>query len=106
MAVVGVSNVTIKPDRMEDYIELVARPAKALLEKYGTKNVRLLAAVVAGEATGSVVYISETDDFAASGAVLDKLFTEPDGMALMAAVNAGDGPMAGYQLSFWVDIPL
>ena len=46
MAVVTVSTLTIKPDRMEDYVE-VARGFKASLEKGGATNVRLLAAVVA-----------------------------------------------------------
>ena len=106
MAVVGVTTLQVKPDRMEHYIEQVARKAKPLMEKYGGKNVRLLTAVVAGEATGTVAYIVEGDDFAAAGAVTDKLMTEPEGMALMSSASAGDGPIASYQTTFWVDIPL
>jgi hypothetical protein len=61
MAVVSVSTVTVKPDRFEDYLEEVCK-VKALTEKCGGKNVRVLAALVAGQATGSLAFIAEADD--------------------------------------------
>ena len=106
MAVVVVTTLTVKPDRMEDYLDQVARPSKALLEKMGARNCRVLTGVVAGEATGSVVFICEADDFAAVGAVMDKLSADPEGVAMMSIGSSAAGPVAGLQTAFWVDIPL
>ena len=82
------------------------RKSKAILEKSGAKNVRLLAALVAGEATGSFVMTCEADDFAGVGAVLDKFLADPAGMALISSSNSADGPTAGFQGALWVDVPL
>jgi hypothetical protein len=103
MAVVTVAPTTIKPDRYEDYLEVV-RKAKAVVEKNGGKNVRVLAGMVAGEATGSFVFISEADDFAAAGAQLDKNLADPTMVALMSTGPAS--PLARFQVSMWVDVPL
>ena len=103
MAVVTVSTLTVKPDRFEEYLDL-ARKAKAIEEKCGGKNVRLLAALVAGEATGSLVFIYEADDFAANGAVGDKFFADPEAVAMMSTGTAS--PVASYQVTQWVDVPL
>ena len=46
MAVVFVTTLTVKPDRFEEYLEENARKAKALVEKHGGRNSRLLAALV------------------------------------------------------------
>jgi hypothetical protein len=103
MAVLTASQTTIKPDRYEDYLD-VCRKAKTLTEKHGAKNVRLLAALVAGEATGSFIFVSEADDFAAAGAVLDKALSDPEMRTLLSTGTAS--PYAGYQISQWVDVPL
>jgi hypothetical protein len=96
MAVVSVTTLTPKPDRYEDTLADV-RKVKAILEKNGARNVRLLAALVAGQATGSLVMTAETDDFAANGAVLDKFLADPEGLALISAVNTSAGPITGFQ---------
>jgi hypothetical protein len=96
--------IEVKPDRFQDYIEKMARPSKALVEKYGGKNVRLLAGLVAGEATGTLVIINEADDFAAAGAVMDKNLSDPDTQKRMAL--GGDNPIASCQISQWIEIPL
>ena len=72
--------MTVKPDRFEDYLDLAAK-AKVIVEKCGGKNVRLLTALVAGEATGSFAFIEEADDFAALGAAFDKFMADPEGSA-------------------------
>jgi hypothetical protein len=105
MAVVQVVTVAVKPDRMEDYLALVRR-IKPLLEKCGDRNIRVLTGVVAGEATGSVVFSAEVDDFAAAGGALDKFLADPEGQAAMATTTASDSPTASYQVSYWMDIPL
>ena len=104
MAVVTVATITLKPDRYEEYVEKVARPAKAISEKAGAKNVRLLAGLVAGEATGSLAFISEADDYAAAGALMQKTMADPEIRAMMSTGTAS--PLASFQVTQWVDVPL
>jgi hypothetical protein len=105
MAVVSVSTVSVKEDRFEDAVA-DARKVKAIFEKVGAKDVRLLAALVAGEATGSLAFTYEADDFASQGAVQDKFLADPEAMALNARVNTAAGPISGFQITLWVDVPL
>jgi hypothetical protein len=105
MAVVQVVTFTVKPDRYEDFLAN-ARTSKALLERHGGKNVRFLAALVAGEATGSFVTTCEADDFATYGSVMDKFLADPDVQAFMATVSTSANPTGPYQQSLWVDVPL
>jgi hypothetical protein len=105
MAVVSVTTVTVKPDRYEDFLE-TTRKSNAILEKCGAKNVRLLAALTAGEASGSLAMIWEADDFGAQGAVVDKFLADSEGLALVTATNTTGGPTVGFQSSIWVDVPL
>jgi hypothetical protein len=105
MAVVNVTTLTVKPDRFEDYVDLV-RKVKAITARNGGRNVRLLAALVAGEVTGSLAFTYEADDFAAMGAMGDKLMADPEGLAVMSTLNTSSSPVAGYQSSYWVDVPL
>jgi len=105
MAVVSVTTGTVKPDRFEDFLE-VMRKGKAITEKCGGRNVRLLSAVVAGEATGGMALISEADDFAALGAVTDKFMADPEGVALMSSMNTTDGSVTGGKSTIWVEVPL
>jgi hypothetical protein len=103
MTAITVTTVTLKPGRYNDYYEQVARKAKPILERWGAKNVRLLGGM-SGETTGTVAFVMETDDFAAAGAISDKAMADPDISAMMR--SSPDGPMAGYQTTQWVDIPL
>jgi hypothetical protein len=104
MTVLTTSAVTLKPGRFQDYVDEVARPAKAASEKAGVKNYRLLAGVMAGEQTGMVVISTEADDFASAGAASDKAFADP---VIRKAMSLGDdSPMAGYQISQWLEVPL
>jgi hypothetical protein len=102
MAVVTVATFTIKPDRMEDYLENT-RKAKAIFEKFGARNCRLLSAVVAGEATGSLAFIAESDDFAAQSALRENAMADPE---MPRTVNTSAGPIASAHVAIWVDIPL
>jgi hypothetical protein len=104
MTVETTTVVTLKPGRFEDYIQKMARPSKAIVEKYGGRNVRLLAGLVGGEATGTLVISTEADGFAAAGAVMDKNLSDPDTQKRMALGE--DSPIASYQVSQWIEIPL
>jgi hypothetical protein len=59
---------------------------------------------VGGEPTGSAVFTSETDDFAAAGAVMEKLIADHEGASMMSITE--NGPLVSYQTSFWMGIPL
>jgi hypothetical protein len=66
-----------------------------------------LAALVAGEATGSTALTFEADDFTAYGVVFDKFLADPEGQALMASTGTSASPLAGgFQGTMWVDVPL
>jgi len=67
----------------------------------------VLTAVVAGQATGTMAFISEADDFAASGAVADKFLADPEGLAVRSSMTSTAGWVAGaYQTAFWAEIPI
>ena len=104
-ASLSVTTLTVKPDRFEDYLEY-ARQTKAVMEKCGARNIRLLAALVAGEATGSLVFSWEADGPVASATVVEKVFADPEGLALAMAPNTSSGPIASYQQTIWGDVPL
>ena len=105
MAVVAVGTFTVKPDRFDDFLGQAGR-FKTIIEKCGGRNCRLLAALVAGEATGSLAFTYEADDFSAFGAVQDKVMADPEGQALMASLNTSANPAGPAQLTLWVDVPL
>ena len=106
MAVVSVTTLTVKPDRFEDALAEL-RKIKAFTEKCGGKKVRLVTALVAGQATGSFAFISEADDFGAIGAVTDKFLGDPEGQAIFARAGSSTGPLGSVaQTAYWVDVPL
>ena len=103
MAVVRTTIVQVKPDRFQEWLDQM-RKAKAIMEKAGAKNIRVLAGLVAGQATGTIVVTSETDDFAGTGTVMDKSFADPEIQKILTLGDAS--PMAGWQTSLFVDVPL
>lgn len=105
MTVLSATALTIKPDRYEDFVAL-QKKTKAVLEKCGARNFRLMAALVAGEASGSFVISSEVDDFGAAGVVLDKFLADPEGSALFRESTGEAGPVASFQGSLWIEIPI
>ena len=105
MAVVVVATFAVKPDRFEDEVE-DARQAKVIFEKCGGKNIRLLAALVGGEVTGSLAMTIEADDFASWGAVYDNFLTDPEGQALAARIGTSASPLTGLQTALWMDVSL
>lgn len=105
MAVVSVTTYTVKPDRYDDFLADV-RKTKPILERSGAQNIRMVAALVAGESTGSLALTWEADDFAAQGAVLDRLLADPVLLALISSVNTTAGTTTGFQATTWVDVPL
>jgi hypothetical protein len=77
--------------------------SEALLVKSGAKNPRLIAAMAAGEASGSLVSTWEADDWAKYGQVLEAFFSG-GGDAVMMEISAEDSPISSWS-STYVDIP-
>jgi len=76
------------------------KQVKAIMERHGAKNYRAMFGMVAGEATGVLASTWEADDFAAQGAITDKLLAAPEIQALMASAPTG------WQTTSWVEVPL
>ncbi len=106
MAVVSVTTLTVKPDGYEEALVEI-RKVKAFTEKCGGKNVRLVAALVAGQATGTLSFITEADDFGANAALTDSFLSDPEGQAIFARANSSARPFGSAgQTTLWVDVPL
>jgi hypothetical protein len=105
MAVVSVTNITIRPGTYEAFLE-TSRKAQAILERCGAKNFRVLGTLVAGEATASFASIWEADDHASYGAVMDKFLADAEGLAVLMEATSADGPTASFQGSLWSDIAM
>jgi hypothetical protein len=103
MAVLNVTVLTVKPGRMDDYLESTSR-AEALLEKAGAKNQRLMATLTAGPESGTVISTWEADSFAEQGQVTDAFFAN-GGAELMEEISGADSPVATWANSILVDIP-
>jgi hypothetical protein len=103
MAVVSTTTVQVKPDRFQEWLDQM-RKAKAIMDKTGANNIRVLVGLVAGQTTGTILVTSETDDFAGAGTVMDKSFADPEIQKILTLGDAG--PMAGFQTSLFVDVPL
>jgi hypothetical protein len=103
MAVVSTTTVQVKQDRFQEWLDNF-RKVKPIMEQAGAQNVRVLAGLVAGEATGTIVVVSESNDFASAGALLDQAFADQE---IQRQLSLGEGnPMAGWQTSLFVDVPL
>lgn len=74
-----------------------------ILTKAGAKNLRLIAAMSAGEASGSVVATWEADDWEAFGKVTNNFFNH-GGAEVMEGVGTVDSPVASWQTSTYMDV--
>ena len=103
MAIVSATNFRLKPGGLEVFRNDV-RNAKAILERSGAKNVRVLAALVGGEATSSLAISWEADNYESYGRVMDKFETE--GAAQLAAWSSPFSPADSIQSSLWQEMNL
>jgi sugar phosphate isomerase/epimerase len=105
MTVIQTTVMTTKPDRYEEFVTSV-RKSKAILEKYGAKNVRLMAGMVGGAGLGSFALAAEYADFAAAGKGLDKFLNDAAAVEIMQTSTGEAGGTATVQSSMWIEIPL
>ena len=100
MAVISVGTITVADGRWDEFIE-DNKKSKAILERYGAKNVRLLAEVAGATPSGTVHTTFEADDLASLGKILDGIYADPDMLAMMQA-----GAAASWTSSILGEIPL
>jgi hypothetical protein len=77
------------------------KKAKAIMERHGAKNVRLLAPVAGAEPSGTMHQTFEADDMASLGKITDALFADPEILAMMQ-----NGSAASWTTSILGEIPL
>ena len=99
MAVISVTTLTVGPgwdQFMDDQ-----KKAKAILEKHGAKNVRLLAEVAGSVPSGTVHSTFEADDLGSLGKVLDAVYADPEILGMMQ-----DSSATSWTSSILGEIPL
>ena len=99
MTVFGVTQTSVPVGGWEEALA-GQKQAKGLMERHGAKNYRAMFGMVAGEATGVIASTWEADDYAAHGAIMDKILADPEVQALMA------GAPTGWRTTSWVEVPL
>ena len=100
MAVISVSAITVAPDRWDEFMA-DSKKAHVIMEKYGAKNVRILAEVAGATPSGTVYSTFEADDLAALGKVLDLIYADPDILAMMQS-----GAAASWTSSILAEVPV
>jgi hypothetical protein len=105
MTVMQTTVTRAKPGRRHDAIALALEASK-LLERHGADDSRLLAAQVAGEATGTHVFTTQFENGEAWGEFTDSLSADAELDALMGRVERADGPVVMESMSIGTEIPL
>ena len=95
----------VHPGRLQDAVALAGHAGK-LLERHGASDARLLTAVQAGEATGTLVLNAEYADGEAYGASADALTGDAELQRLMDEVRSPQSPitMMGQMLTSTVPL--
>jgi hypothetical protein len=85
MAVINVT--TLRTHSAEGWGQMVENhaKAKAILEKHGGRNVRLIVPIAGAEPSGTAHSTFEADDLASLGKILDSIYADPDMIALMTS---------------------
>ena len=99
MAVISVATLTAG-DNWEAFLDS-NKQAKVILEKYGAKNVRLLAPIAGAEPSGIFHSTWEADDLATLGRIMDAVYADPDILAMMQS-----GASSSWTSSILGEIPL
>jgi hypothetical protein len=105
VTVLDITTTRVRPGRLHDAIALSAEAAK-LLERHGAKDCRLLAATMAGEAAGTMVFTAEFDDHAGFGQFMDAVSREAEIEALIDRVSHDDSPSTIVQQALATEVPL
>jgi hypothetical protein len=102
MTVVSVTTFPVQTGGDWEAVLAGQRQGKAILEKHGARNVRLLVSLVGAEPVGTMHLTMEADSNADLGRITDAVFTDPEMLTLM---NSG-GPQNSWSTSVYFDQPL
>jgi hypothetical protein len=105
MTVVNSVTGRVLPGRYEDFLSQGLEVSK-LFERHGARDIRLLEAVAAGEASNSWAFSAEFDDAEAYGSFSDELASDVEMQSIVARVRAADSPVVIEQQSLLAEIPL
>ena len=101
MPVTNVTTLTVQAGGWDDMVEN-CKKAKAILERHGGRNVRLMVPVSGGGPSGTAHTTFEADDLAGVGKVLDGIYADPE----MIAVMAKGAETSSWESSILVELPL
>jgi hypothetical protein len=101
MPVTNVTTLTVRPGGWDETVEN-CKKAKAILERHGGRNVRLMVPVSGGGPSGTAHTTFEADDLAGVGKVLDAIYADPE----MLAVMMKGAESASWESSILVEMPL
>ncbi len=90
MSLAVVTAWRINPGRTADFMEALATSA-GIVRRHGG-SVRVFQATAAGENTGTVNFVIESEDRHAWADVYDGLMGDPEWQALFSDMNAADAP--------------
>jgi hypothetical protein len=105
MAVLSTTVIVVKPGRWHDFLTVMHR-SKHTLEKHGATSFRLVVGVAAGPESGTAVTMWEADDWVQYGQVAQGFFDDPEGVELLMASRAPEGPTLSWHTSVFADVPL
>ena len=105
MAVLSTTVIRVKPGRWNDFLKLM-RTTNRVLNTAGAKSFRLLSAIAAGPASGTVVIVWEADDWEDYGRVSQRFFDDPAGIELLMQSTTPEGPTQSWQNSIYIDVPI
>ena len=102
MTVVSLTALRLKPGANWEDAQKTFKKGNDLVRKHGGENVTMLAAMAAGEATGTVTLLYTAADWAKYGQLQDALMADPELQAIMTDPNS---PTAGWSTYLMQTIP-
>ena len=100
MTVIAATTFTIKPGAYEAFRDSHTK-SKALLERCGARNIRLMGSIEGG---GALVATFEFEDYSSYGKFMDAFTSDPEGRQALMSTGAEDSPVQSYQASVWTII--
>ncbi len=104
MAVINVSQITTRPEKLAQQLDL-ARQSKKILESHGARNVRWMTPLAGPlPSTDVVICTWEAEDYEAWGRITQAIYGDPTMIEIMGGAIGPDGPSVSYTQSILVDL--
>jgi hypothetical protein len=105
MAVIQSTISRVKPGRYDDVLSLSLEAVK-IHERLGVPTPRVMAATVAGEASGLCVFSTEHEDVDAYGHYTEVTMADQELQTLVSRSQVADAPSVVEQMSLAFEVPL